>query len=158
MADNYLEKRMEEYRAGRLAPKTRVVVRDTRQMKREPGEYSLVFPPMRVAIIGGDVGMVGALARKFRSVGCQVAICHGDSKNCTRIAQTEGCRYYPFDPQVAENRLRMIDDLTVRWGGTDVVMDLRGMDDWTEEMAGLLLLHSHPDFGFVQSVEVGFEE
>ena len=61
MADNYLEKRMEEYRAGRLAPKTRVVVRDTRQMKREPGEYSLVFPPMRVAIIGGDVGMVGAL-------------------------------------------------------------------------------------------------
>lgn len=158
MADNYLEKRMEEYRAGRLAPKTRVVVRDTRQMKRKPGEYSLIFPPMRVAIIGGDVGMVGALVRKFRGVGCQVAICHGDSKNCTRIAQTEGCRYYPFDPQVAENRLRMIDDLTARWGGTDVVIDLRGMDDWAEEMAGLLLLHSHPDFGFVQSVEVGFEE
>lgn len=76
MADNYLEKRMEEYRAGKLAPKTRVIVRDNRPMKPGEGAYSLTFPPMRVVIFGGETAMVGAVARKFRGVGCQVAICH----------------------------------------------------------------------------------
>ena len=41
MADNYLEKRMEEYRAGKLAPKSRVVYASG--AKREPGEFALTF-------------------------------------------------------------------------------------------------------------------
>ena len=105
-------------------------------------------------------------------------------------------RYYPFD--AAEKWERVIDDVTARWGGVDVVVDLRecsdevalevrsdafsrnkpsesvvaveapttddcnSLRDMTEDelanFAELLMLHAHPKFGFVQSVDVRFEE
>ena len=45
MADNYLEKRMEEYRAGKLTSKggKTYVAR-----QRKAGEFMLAFPPMSV--------------------------------------------------------------------------------------------------------------
>ena len=226
MADNYLEKRMEEYRAGRLAPRTRVVARGG-VVRREKGEFVVEFPQMRVIVLGGSVGLAEAVANAFRTVDCQVALCHVDSRSLTPFAQRHGVRYYPFDPAVKWERV--IDDVTARWGGVDVVVDLRdcvdevalevqsyafsenqlsesgavveapttddveqsqktdaetlasgeegsrkaavevhttddcnSRRDMTEDemanFAELLMLHSHPKFGFVQSVDVRFEE
>ena len=64
MADNYLEKRMEEYRAGKLAPKSRVVVHAA-GAKREPGDFTLSFPKLNAVVIGGPTELAGMLVRIF---------------------------------------------------------------------------------------------
>lgn len=161
MADNYLEKRMEDYRAGRLAPKSRVVVH-TAAAKRNPGDFVVEFPPMRILVIGGALPLVSALVKNFRKVDCQVALCHGDTRALTPLAQKEGCRYYPFDPTDEAKRSRVVDDLSERWGGVDVVIDLNAVTadcgDIAEEriadVATLLTLHSHPRFTFVGATEI----
>lgn len=124
MADNYLEKQMEDYRAGKLAPKTRAV-HVTSAPLRNPGDFVMAFPQLRVVLLGGDVRLVEVLARMFRDVECRVALCSPDSKSFTPLAQSTGCRYYPFDPAIEAKRLAVIYDLTDRWGGVDVVVDLR---------------------------------
>ena len=126
MADNYLEKRMEEYRAGRLAPRTRVVARGG-VVRREKGEFVVEFPQMRVVVLGGGIGLAEAVAKAFRTVDCQVALCHADSRSLTPFAQRHGLRYYPID--AAEKWERVSDDVTSRWGGVDVVVDLRECSD-----------------------------
>lgn len=124
MADNYLEKHMEDYRAGKLAPKTRAV-HVASAPSRNPGDFVMAFPQLRVVLLGGDVRFVEVLARLFRDVECRVALCSPDSKSFTPLAQSIGCRYYPFDPAVEAKRLAVIDDLTAKWSGVDVVVDLR---------------------------------
>ena len=51
MADNYLEKRMEEYRAGKLTSKggKTYVAR-----QRKAGEFVVAFPPMSVLVLCED--------------------------------------------------------------------------------------------------------
>lgn len=168
MADNYLEKRMEEYRAGKLAPKNCVIY--AQGPKRDPGDFKLTFPQMRIVVFGGRMEFVGALVKAFRGVGASVAVCHFDKKSCTPLSQAHGCRYYPFDP-VEEGCIdRVIDDLAVRWGGVDVAVDLRSDGDTPDDesegtdsevsgigyeaMAELILLHSHPKFGFIGRTEL----
>lgn len=124
MADNYLEKQMEDYRAGKLAPKMRGV-HVASAPSRNPGDFVMTFPQLRVVLLGGDVRFVEVLARLFRNVECRVALCSPDSKSYTPLAQSTGCRYYPFDPAIEAKRFAVIDDLTARWGGVDVVVDLR---------------------------------
>ena len=164
MADNYLEKRMEEYRAGKLAPKSRVVVHAA-GAKREPGEFTMAFPKMRVAVIGGPLVLTAAVADRFRGVDAAVAVCHPDSKQCTPMAQAGGWRYYPFDPSAEGKCGIVIDDVASRWGAADVVVDLRECgklsemsDEEARRMAALVMLHSHPDFGFVRHTELEFGE
>lgn len=173
MADNYLEKQMEDYRAGKLAPKTRAV-HVASAPSRNPGDFVMMFPQLRVVLLGGDVRFVEVLARLFRDVECRVALCSPDSKSFTPLAQSTGCRYYPFDPAVEAKRLAVIDDLTARWGGVDVVVDLReakeseeselseeseqskmaessvSSDESIRSLATLLFLHSHPQFGCIK--------
>lgn len=161
MADNYLEKRMEDYRAGRLAPKSRVVVH-TVAAKRNPGDFIVEFPLMRILVIGGALPLVAAMVKKFRKVDCQVALCHVDTHTMTPLAQKEGCRYYPFDPTDDTKRNRVVDDLSARWGGVDVVIDLKALtvdgsdiaDERIDDVATLLTLHSHPRFSFVGATEI----
>lgn len=124
MADNYLEKQMEDYRAGKLAPKTRAV-HVASAPSRNPGDFVMAFPQLRVVLLGGEVRFVEVLARLFRNVECRVALCSPDSKSFTPLAQSTGCRYYPFDPAIEAKRFAVFDDLTDRWGGVDVVVDLR---------------------------------
>lgn len=160
MADNYLEKRMEDYRAGRLAPKSRVVVHAA--AKRNPGDFVVEFPPMRILVIGGALPLVTALVKKFRKIDSQVALCHVDTHTLTPLAQKEGCRYYPFDPTDETKRSRVVDDLSARWGGVDVVIDLTAVtvfgsdiaEERIDDVASLLTLHSHPRFSFVGATEI----
>lgn len=162
MADNYLEKRMEEYRAGKLAPKSRVVVHAA-GAKREPGDFTLSFPKLNAVVIGGPTELAGMFVRIFRGVDASVALCHSDSKRCTPLAQASGCRYYPFDPADVSKLERVIDDVTARWGGADVVVDLRGVEDEAEgdeaaALAELVMIHAHPKFGFVRRTDIEFDE
>ncbi len=156
MADNYLENRMEEYRARRLAPKARIV----RSSKSpDKNELRLKYPPLNVAVFGGAFPFVEEVVRCFRSVDCSVAVCHTDSKRCSVLAQKSGCRYYPFNPANQDEVEGVIDDIVEHWGAVDVVIDLRAVSiespsEGIEDMSMLLLAHSHPRFAFVSLTEI----
>lgn len=163
MADNYLEKRMEEYRAGRLAPKTTVKRNGT--AARRPGDLILNFPQLNVVVFGGaDTELTEAVARAFRGVDGRVALCHGDSRRFTPFAQATGCRYYPFDAADSGRREWVIDDIAGRWGSVDVTVDLVDAGEGDDSvdagrLAELVVIHSHPGFGFIETtVTGGFEE
>lgn len=168
MADNYLERRMEDYRAGKLAPRQHSASGSgTVSGHKIPGAFTLVFPPQSVVVIGGETGLLSELVRSLRSVDSKVAFLQRSSKELTTLAQSTGSRYYPFDPTDTEKVEKAIDDLTDRWDRVDVVIDLReadvaasgidgsesdSIDDATLAVAKLLTLHTHPSFGGITSL------
>ena len=90
MADNYLERRMEDLRSGRLAA-------DTARMRaktpaRNPHRLSVVFPEMRILVADGLSDFGKALVKAFRSVGMKVAFCATDATEGRRFAQESGAR------------------------------------------------------------------
>ncbi len=156
MADNYLEKRMEEYRAGKLAPK---ITRTAAAPQRKPGEVTVAFPQMNALVLCGVAALTQTVCGAFGKADMRVALCMADNREGTRIAQTTGSRFYPYAVDDVVKLGSAMDDLAGRWGGVDVIADLRGLTaadfgDSAADMAMLLLLHSHPAFSFVASTEV----
>lgn len=82
MADNYLERKMEELRSGK-----RVAVAGVRTGK---GMLSFPLPEKRVLVVGsGPQGLITAICGDFSRVGCKVALISDDS-----LPQIEGIRHY----------------------------------------------------------------
>lgn len=142
MADNYLENRMEEYRSGRLAVKSR----STAAMRRPHAGDELVlrFPPMRVVVIAGGLGETeAATVRAFAGVCCRVAFTAvGSPRECAELAQRMGARYYPgtsYTPGA------VVSDVAGRWGGIDVIVDfLTDLHAGVEAgIAGPLIIRVH---------------
>lgn len=89
MADNYLEKRMEDLQSGRLGnsgKSTRVAVRPTRG-----GYLNIPFPERRVLITEGTHGLGRAIALAFRKADCRTAVFDTDKKEGETLAHDEGC-------------------------------------------------------------------
>lgn len=111
MADNYLEKRMEEYRSGRLASKSR-----TTTAMRSPKRHdtlTLHYPPMTVVVIAAELPpVIAETIVAFTGVGCRVAFTAADSKEGNALAQKSGARFYPSTFTLDA----IIADLTARWG------------------------------------------
>lgn len=80
MADNYLEKKMEEYRGG-----TRRVFKDRRKKSRA------VFVKDGLSDEGRRL-----IASLVAEGDCRVAFAAYDSKEGTRLAQSTGSRFYPL--------------------------------------------------------------
>lgn len=85
MADNYLEKRMEDYRSGRL-PKART--------SRSRTRAALEFPAMRICILGITEATTAVITRLV-ATGCRVAFTAAAGVDGTKTAQTCGGRFYP---------------------------------------------------------------
>lgn len=109
MADNYLEKRMDDYRQGRLSPGTsRAASPLSRSAKSEMAGRSVLI-----------VNAVDAepLIRLLRSVDCRVAFMGTDAKAGNKLAQATGSRFLPMadvDAAVAH--------LTAAWGGVNHII------------------------------------
>lgn len=111
MADNYLENRMEEYRSGRLASKSRTTT--AMRSPKRPDTLTLHYPPMTVAVIAAELTpVVAETIRAFTGVGCRVAFTVTDSKEGNTLAQQSGARFYPS----TFTHDAIIADLTARWG------------------------------------------
>lgn len=92
MADNYLEKRMEEHRAGagRQAFRPRLTPRG-----RRPGELVVEFTPCPVVIHDIETpGMTGVI-RELVAAGFKVCFTMGDIHRATRLASTLGASFLP---------------------------------------------------------------
>ncbi|MBO4954941.1 MAG: hypothetical protein J6C77_00875 [Muribaculaceae bacterium] len=109
MADNYLERRMEDYRSGRLSAPANVTPTSTR----------------RVFIIGTDFDRIADLVRQYRLSGCRTAFTCIDAKRGMALAQSTGSQCH---------HLRVLDNASLdhslayisrHWGGIDEIIDLR---------------------------------
>ncbi len=85
MADNYLEKRMEDYARGRLGAKS--------SSAKRPG---LKYPHQQVLVCGADTSAAGEeLVRKLVGAGCTVCFTAADANRGRSLAQSCGARFYP---------------------------------------------------------------
>lgn len=91
MADNYLEKKMEEHARGmqrRYTPLT--------PAGQRPGTAVLPFDVASALIWAPSISAtVEAVAKALRATGCRVAIGATDSKGANEFAQKAACKYYP---------------------------------------------------------------
>ncbi len=97
MADNYLEKQMEDYRRGRVATTT---------VRRRRGYITLRYPERHLLFIGGDAPGIAPIMQRLAEAGLHVSftVDNADTDNATnaasaaegrRIAQATGARFYP---------------------------------------------------------------
>lgn len=151
MADNYLEKKMEELhnRKAGCAP-TRV---------SPASRHLLTFPfkPLRVLVISRDRHALSQYTKPFQQAGCRVAVVSTIDAAETDLPQDHGCRYYAIgnEGQASaafsndEQASAAFSNLIASWRDIDVVVML---DNWPA-MTALLRAHAaarpYPnDWGF----------
>lgn len=93
MADNYLEKKMEQHRSqgGRPAPyRPRLTPRG-----RRPGELIVEFTPCPLLIADIDAPGMTGIAREAAAAGFKVCFSMDDIHRGTRLAETLGASFLP---------------------------------------------------------------
>ncbi len=94
MADNYLERRMEDLRAGRLSS---VSTRQTASRSAVNSQKRGMMKSLRVVVTGG-AGLIGsAIVKAFRAEGAKVDILDIDRKRGSALAQASGACFRPID-------------------------------------------------------------
>lgn len=145
MADNYLEKKMEEHRAGRgVSYRPKLTPTGKRQ-----GELTVKFPPRRVFVTGGASGIGRAIVKAFCDAGCRVAFCDIDSKAGTRTAQSLGARFYPVDVTDTGSLEACMRSIFEVWGDIDILVNNVGVGNFKP-----LTETSADDFDHVMNVNV----
>lgn len=89
MADNYLEKRMEDYAKGRLAGRSS-------SFGRRAGAVGIKYPPQGILVVNAIGDKARVIVKAFVDVGCRVAFTASDTKFGTALAQHCGGRFYPL--------------------------------------------------------------
>ncbi len=121
MADNYLERKMEELRSGKTG-KTPAASRHT--VKRNQLSYS--FKTLRVLIIADGRKFLSQYIDVFRNTGGRVAIFSTIPETDTDLPESHGCRYYAVSDGNMESPFQ---DLVKAWRDIDVVVLLDAMPD-----------------------------
>lgn len=151
MADNYLEKKMEELhnRKAGCAP-TRV---------SPASRHLLTFPfkPLRVLVISRDRHALSQYTGPFQNAGCRVAVVSSIDAAETDLPQNHGCRYYAIgnDDQTAptfsndEQNSAAFSNLIASWRDIDVVVMLDNWPAMTELLRAHAAARPYPnDWGF----------
>lgn len=118
MADNYLEKKMEEHRRGVTA---KAVGRRLSPVGERRGTVSFKIDELRVLVTDASTETGMAIVRRLREGGCKVAFVTKEEKAGRELAQSSGARYYPvsFNGSVTE-------DIVQAWGNIDVIVATDG--------------------------------
>lgn len=116
MADNYLEKKMEEHRRN-ASQKTSARIVST--VGGRPGSVTMKIEPLRIYVTDGTSATGEAIVRRLREAACRVAFSCGDDSLGRKLAQSSGSRHYPasFNASVEEDIKRV-------WGGLDAVVSM----------------------------------
>lgn len=124
MADNYLEKRMEELRSGRLSHSA-----SSRSAAQGPraGYLNVKYPPRRVLVTGGASGIGLATVRSFLRAGCKVAVIDSDEEQGRRLAREEGVRFYHLDLADSEALSRAMQNIFAAWHDLDIIVSNAGV-------------------------------
>lgn len=118
MADNYLEKKMEEHRS-----RTGVTPRRHSPTGLKPGTAAFSFGRRSIIVYGvaESPALAAAVVRALGDTGSRVAFLSTDLAGGQRLAQSTGTRHYPWpDSRIADVRAAMapVDfEVRVRPGG-----------------------------------------
>ena len=93
MADNYLERRMEEHRRSRSGATVKHVSASRQRLK--PGQVIIDYQPMRVIVADGTSSTGREIIKLFRKLNCRVTFCSADTRQGPLLAQATGALYYP---------------------------------------------------------------
>lgn len=126
MADNYLERKMEEHRAGGTAPRRRT----SPVAGRRQGELTVKFPQRRVLVTGGAKGIGSAVVEAFRKADCTVDFIDIDRKEGQLTAQRTGARFIPADVADPVQLNKALDLVLETRGDIDVVVSNAGVADF----------------------------
>ncbi|MDE6266545.1 MAG: SDR family oxidoreductase [Muribaculaceae bacterium] len=126
MADNYLERKMEEHRSGgdRSKKKIRPVA------GKRQGEIAVKFPPRRVLVTGGAKGIGRAVVEAFRKADCTVDFIDIDRAAGQRTAQSTGARFIPADISDPVQLQKALDLILASRGDIDIVVSNAGVGDF----------------------------
>lgn len=123
MADNYLERKMEEYRRNGGGQDVKRVAAIVASSKVTANDLVMRFPAMRVVIVGnGNPELTDALAKRFRGVDARVALVGEKSRGLMQMGQKRGCRVYQLSGEADRNEAGVMEDLEKAWGGVDVAI------------------------------------
>lgn len=114
MADNYLERRMNDYREGRNTPSA--------QARRATITATTKSQPA-IFIIGGETADGLKHITYFRNRDWRVAFTHPDTAEGRRLAQSSGAQHHPIDPSDLEQLQRSIDHIMKHWGHLDLILN-----------------------------------
>lgn len=117
MADNYLERKMEEHRSGGGVPKKKI----SPVAGKRPGELTVKFPPRRVLVTGGAEGVGRGVVEAFRNADCTVDFIDADRAEGQRTAQRSGARFIPADASDPEQLARAVELILKSRGDIDIV-------------------------------------
>lgn len=115
MADNYLERRMEDLRSGKLQASNKSTTSYRAPIKR--------FTGRRVVVTGGANGIGAEIVREFRKEGATVDIIDIDRTNGTKLAQATGACYRPTDISNPEEYAQCLKDIIAHRGDIDVLIN-----------------------------------
>ena len=119
MADNYLERKMEEYRSGNLGRRT---VRSGSASTLPKGKIVVDFP-QRIVIVVGDCDAISrCVVSRFISAGCKTAFCSVDRKGGAALSQSFGARFYPLRVVDRESLAEVVEDVRLHWGQPDTLI------------------------------------
>lgn len=123
MADNYLERKMEDLRSGRLGND----IRKAASPGPRKGVIQVAFPPRRVLVTGGCNGIGRAVARAFLKAGCKVAVMDCDKAAGEAMAAAEGIRFYHTDLADTAAIEKGMENLFSAWKDLDIVVNNAGI-------------------------------
>lgn len=125
MADNYLERRMDDYRAGKLSSPRR---KHLTVSSAAPGaDAATALEGSRVLIRCHSTSSsprASALATMLASAGCRVAFTDTDSHGGTLLARSTGTQCHPIDMADEVALARSVALIERRWGGIVFTVDI----------------------------------
>ncbi|MBD5232905.1 MAG: hypothetical protein HDS65_01870 [Bacteroidales bacterium] len=156
MADNYLEKKMEEHRRGGSSIHPRTIS----PLGTPKGSVCLALSFRRIFITGVDANPEAgaAVVKAFGNAGCDVAFVYTDLNAGRRLAQNTSTRHYPTDTKAALEHFVMTKgepDMTVEIDGEGATMrtaegDYR-LSGTSEEIADTMLTLSLASAGALRA-------
>lgn len=136
MADNYLERRMEDMKAGRLRPQ----VQTKSAAGPKKGFLEILFPSRRVLVVGGTHGLPLDIVRMFLKTGSKVAVMDTDKSAGESLAYREGIRYYNIDPQSPATFADAFANLLQAWRDIDIII-MASSHDMTSHLVESWIAH-----------------
>lgn len=123
MADNYLERKLEEHNAKKAG----LQKRKTTPTGSKPGYLQVKFPKRRVFVTGGAAGIGKAIVEAFCNAGCQVAFCDCNTKTGQATAEATGSRFYPANVANVLELENVMDRIFKDWGDIDIIVNNAGI-------------------------------
>ncbi|MDE5876199.1 MAG: hypothetical protein K2H47_01635 [Muribaculaceae bacterium] len=127
MADNYLERKMEDLRSGRLGTNTGKLKtsRAMHSSQAATGNRRILnfnFTSRRILIIGGCSGVEKSITQAFVRAGCRVAVFDTDLEESDNMAKNGSIRFYPIAAEALSAVEAAWQNLITAWHDVDTVI------------------------------------